>query len=235
MEIGRGYLVCGAVALGVALLLAGPARAHDGEPGGHLGNGILSFADPTPDLGIGYEWTVHLLKKEKADLVWYVGAKSWNEPSNPEGLKGWTHTSNWVAIELEEAASLVVTVERQSGVVYISNGLPFLARGSLYPAVSLYSGWDDTTEFEDHVFNNAGNFWSTIQFLGNLPNTARKGKAKTKITFRTKKLAAGRYSLVIGGNPPPLTTYPASNCDPVDPTCWDYTGPHGYRARIEAR
>ena len=226
-----------AVAAAFVLALAnGPAVAHEGEPGGHLGNGILSFADATPALGISYEWTVSLLPKEKASFVWYVGAKSWSEPSNPVGLKGWTHTSNWVAIELEEPAALTITVERQPGVVYYAAGLPSLARGSLVPALSLYSGWDDTTVFEDHTFNNAGNFWSTIQFLGNQPNTPnKKNVAKTKISYKTKKLPAGKYSLVIGGNPPPIASYPAGDCDIADPVCHDYTGPHGYRATIQAK
>ncbi len=232
----RMHRALAALFLTLTLALAAPAAAHEGEPGGHLGIGILRFADPTPELGISYEWTVSLLRKEAAQFVWYVGAKSWNEPSNPPGLKGWTHTSNWVAIELEEPAVLVITVERQAGVVFTAAGLPTLARGSLVPALSLYSGWDDTSEFEDHTFDNAGNFWSTIQYVGNNPNTPnKKGVAKTKISYRTKKLPAGKYSLNIGGNPPPIASYPASNCDLADPTCYDYTGPQGYRARIEAR
>ena len=225
-----------AAALACALIGARPAAAHDTDPGGNLGNGVLSFTDPEPALGISYEWKVSLLRKEKTSFTWYVGAKSWSEPTNPEGLKGWTHTSNWVAIELEEPAVLSITVERQQGVVYYAACLPQLARGSLIPALSLYSGWDDTTVFEDHTFNNAGNFWSTIQFLGNQPNTPnKKGVAKTKVTFKTKKLPAGKYSLVIGGNPTPITTYPASDCDYLDPVCYAYTGPQGYRATIETR
>lgn len=223
-------------ALGLAVSVAGgstAAWAHEGEPGGHLG-GALSFADPAP-LGISYEWTAVLHKKEKVSFVWHVGAKSWNEPSNPEGLKGWTHTANWIAIELEDAARLKVTIERQPGVVYTSGGSPQVARAALVPALSLYSGWDDTTEFEDHVFNNSGNFWSTIEFLANEPNS----KSKSRIVFKSKgKLPAGKYSLVIGGNPASLGdpfNYPTGTCNPVDAICYEYTGRHGYRAILHAR
>ena len=222
-----------AATLASLLAAGGSARAHEGEPGGHLG-GAISFADAAP-LGIGYEWTVVLHKRESVGVVWYVGAKSWSEPSNPEGLKGWTHTSNWIAIELEDAAKLVITVERQPGVVFNSGVLPTVARSGLVPALSLYRGWDETTDFEDHTFDNSGNFWSTIEFIDNEPNP----KSKRKIVFATKgKLPAGKYSLVIGGNPASLGdpfNYPSSNCDPVDPTCYEYTGPHGYRATIKAR
>lgn len=224
-------LTAGALVLAVIL----PTRAQ-ATPGDHLGAGILAFADPNPAAGLSYEWSLSLKKREKAGFVWYVGAKSWSEPSNPDGLKGWTHTANWVAIELAEPAVLAITVERQGGVVYTAAGVQVLARGALVPALSLYAGWDDTTEFEEHNFDNAGDFWATIDYLGNQPNLPnRKGETKTRISYKTKKLPAGRYTLVIGGNPPVIASYPDSGCDPNDATCYAYTGPQGYRATIEAR
>jgi hypothetical protein len=226
-----------AVALVLGLGLVGwptTSRAHEGEPGGDLG-GVVRFADPVPDLGISYEFTLQLKRKEKAGFVWYVGAKSWNEPSNPVGLKGWTHTSNWVAIDLEEPAKLKVTIERQQGVVFPGTSGPEVARVGLVPAVSLYAGWDDTSDPEDHTFNNAGNFWSTVQYLGQAANP----KGKSKIVFTTKgRLPIGKYSLVIGGNPLPLASlasYPVPGCDPLVRLCYAYTGSHGYRASIEAK
>lgn len=226
-----GITIAGVLALA---LPAATSRAHEGEPGGHLG-GSVAFADPVPDVGIGYEFTVTMKRKEKSGFVWYVGAKSWNEPSNPDGLKGWTHTSNWVALDLLEPAKLKITIERQPGVVFPGTTGLDVARGELTPAVSLYSGWDDTTVFEDHTFNNEGNFWSTIQFLDNEPNA----KGKTKVQLKTKEvLPAGHYSLVIGGNPLPLASlasYPVAGCDPLVRLCYAYTGPHGYRALIETK
>ncbi|MGV8713143.1 MAG: hypothetical protein ACWA6R_11415, partial [Nitrosomonas sp.] len=86
--------------------------------------GTVTYADPQPstpgvcDGGISYEWTVVLNGHDKAELVGHVGAKSWNEP--PPAYEppdtGWTHTSNWVALELTEPAKLEIEVERQEGV-----------------------------------------------------------------------------------------------------------------------
>jgi len=225
----------GAVTLVLAIILsAPPGFSHDGEPdGGDLG-GAVSFSDSVPALGISYEFTAHLRRKEKVGFVWYVGAKSWSEPSNPDGLKGWTHTSNWVALDLQEPAKLKVTVERQQGVVYTGATSVEVSRAELVPAMSLYAGWDETSDPEPHTFNNAGNFWSTIQFLANQPNAKGKGK----IVFKTKQLPAGKYSLVIGGNPLPLASlasYPVAGCDSSVRLCYVYTGNHGYRALIEAK
>lgn len=221
------------VSAGLAVVAAAvqPARAHGGDPIGTI-TGNVSFADPDP-AGIGYEWTVRMHRRQTAEVVHAVGAKSWNEPSNPDGLKGWTHTSNWIALELEEPATVKITVTRQQGVVITSGTTAAAARFALVPALSLYSGWDSTTEFEDHTFNNMGNFWSTIVYVGSAANP----KGKSRVTYRAR-LAAGKYSIVIGGNPPSLgnpSAYPPGTCDPADATCYRYTGTHGYRATIQTR
>jgi hypothetical protein len=228
------------VLVALALGTAGEARAHGGIPGTDTGN--LSFLDPDP-LGISYEFTLVLGKRQKADIVHFVGAKSWNEPENPDGLKGWTHTSNWIALDLLAPASVKIVVQRQQGVVNFTGAvwpsLPepgaaaSMARSDLVPAVSLYRGWDSTTEIEDHRYNGAGNFWSTVQYVASNGNP--NGKPKVILKAR---LPAGHYSIAIGGNPRSLgalENYPASDCDPVDIDCFRYTGVHGYRATISAR
>jgi hypothetical protein len=210
----------------------GAVQAHTGGPVGPV-SGDLSFADPAP-AGISYEWTVRMHRKQTAELVRAVSAKSWSEPLNPDGLKGWTHTSDWIALDLEDAAVVKVTVERQQGVVVANEaGVPEVARFALVPALSVYSGWDQTTEFEDHAFNNLGNFWSTIVYVGSEANP----KAKPRVVYKAR-LPAGRHSIVIGGNPRSLGepgAYPASTCDPVDPVCYQYTGMHGYKATIKTK
>jgi hypothetical protein len=216
----------------VALLGApGSVRAHGGGGGGSpIGN--LSFADPAP-AGISYEWTVRMHRQQRAQMVHAVGAKSWSEPSNPDGQKGWTHTSNWIALELEEAARVAIKVERQQGVVVVSGNNTSAARFALVPAVSIYRGWDETTETETHTFNNVGNFWSTVVYLGHAANP----KARPSVTYKAK-LPAGRYSLVVGGNPKSLgdpAAYPPSDCDPADATCNAYTGLQGYTVTITTK
>ena len=192
----------------------------------------LAVEPVPPGSGIPYKWDVGLSHKQHVEMVLFVGAKSWNEPSNPDGLKGWTHTSNWIAIDLEEDAKLKITVARQQGVVQ-SDGSGALTRDHLYPALSLYAGQDRTSD-QDHVFNNSGDFWSTVHFMANEPNA----KGRDKIVFKTKKLPAGQYTVDIGGNPPSLgdvANYPLDGCAATDPTCYAYTGQQGYHALIEAQ
>jgi len=229
--MGRRLRSAVPAAFGLLLAWTATAQAHGGGPTGTQ-TGNLSFLDPAP-AGISYEWTLLMARGQKAEVVYFVGAKSWNEPLQPEGLKGWTHWSNWIALELVRPAKVKITVQRQQGVVINSGGTASVARYALVPAVSVYRGWDETTEFEAHVYNSAGNFWSTIEYMGS--NIDRKGRGK--VTYKAK-LPAGHYSIVIGGNPPSrgaASNYPAEDCDPVDPICYQYTGFHGYRASINVR
>lgn len=215
-----------------ALLYPGMASAHSGGPVGEVTNDALGFRDPDP-AGIGYEWTLRMHRRQQAQLVYAVGAKSWSEPSNPEGLKGWTHTSNWIALDLLEDAKVTITVERQQGVVVSDGATAGVARSALVPALSVYDGWDNTTQFEDHTYNNVGNFWSTVVYRGNAANP----KAKPRVKYKAK-LPAGRYSIVVGGNPAALgdpSSYPTGTCDPVDPICYAYTGLQGYRIVVQTR
>jgi hypothetical protein len=193
---------------------------EDGGLGGPTGN----------DGGISYEWTVKLGKHDKASFVNHVGAKSFNEPppayEPPE--TGWTHTSNWVALELLKRGNVEIKVERQEGVPFASNGATATARNMLVPAIAVYEGWDDTS-CEDHRYNTSGNVdWSTLQFIGNELN--EKGKP---VAVYRGYLKAGRYSIAIGGTPKVLASYPANDCNALDPICYAYTGRHGYRAEIK--
>lgn len=184
---------------------------------------------PPASTGIGYQWKITMKPREKLQFVNKVGAKSWNEPTNAEGLKGWTHTSDWIALELNKPARITLLVERQMGVLY---GDPVtLARSQLYPALSIYRGWDTTSSIS-HQYNPTGDIpWSTVAYQDSVPNDEGKNRVSYSAT-----LPAGQYSIAIGGNPPSLgdlANYPASNCNPVtDFQCYTYTGNHGYRATI---
>jgi hypothetical protein len=223
--------LCALALAALAMVPAGTVRGHGIGPGGVV-TGALSFADPAPG-GISYEWTLIANRGEETSLVDAVSAKSWLEPMNPENLKGWTHTSQWVALQFDQDARIKITVEAQQGVVVNVTDGPQVARYGLVPALTFYRGWDDTTQFEDHAYNNAGNFWSTVVYMGHNSNP----KSRSKITYKAK-LPAGRYSMVIGGNPASLgdaSQYPPSDCDPVDPLCYRYSGDHGYRMTIRVR
>ena len=96
-------------------------------------------------------------------------------------------------------AKVKITVWRQQGVIGVSGGVAAVTRSALVPAVSVYEGWDETTENEVHTYNNVGNFWSTVQYLGSAANE----KSKPAVVYKAK-LPAGRYTIAIGGNPPSL-------------------------------
>ncbi len=180
------------------------------------------------DGGISYEWTVKMGKKDKVSFVNHVGAKSYNEPPPfyEPPYTGWTHTSNWVALTLTDKTKLRIEVARQEGVPFTSGTSIVTARNMLVPALSVYSGHDNTS-CEDHRYNTAGNVdWSTVVFIGNQHN--KKG-APVAVYETSKKLNPGPYSIAIGGSPAVIDPYPAGDCNPIDPVCYAYTGRQGYR------
>lgn len=211
--------------------------------------GMVTYADPVPagltypdcaindaptgnDGGISYEWTVKMGKHDDVSFVNSVGAKSYNEPppAYEPPFTGWTHTSNWVALELMEHTKLFIEIDRQEGVTIPGSTTIATARNKLVPALSIYSGWDNTS-CEDHRYNTAGDTdWTTVKYIGNQPNA----KGRDKVVYAIE-LDAGQYSIAIGGSPKVLGTYPAGNCDPADPVCYAYTGRHGYRVEMKTR
>lgn len=224
------------VSLGVSLpATAGMVTFADPMPAGTSYPGCLPDLGGTPtgnDGGISYEWTVKMGKKDKVSFVNRVGAKSFNEPppayEPPDS--GWTHTSNWVALELTHHTKLRIEVNNQEGVPFTTPTGVATARNKLVPALAVYSGWDNTS-CEDHRYNTAGNVdWTTIQFIGNQSNS--KGRS---VAVYSVELDAGQYSIAIGGSPKVLATYPdAATCSAsTDPLCYAYTGFHGYRVEMK--
>ena len=191
-----------AAAVGLWLASAAPSHASTIAP-------VPGYAP-----GIGYEWGVTMNGNDSAVYQGSVGARSWNEPANPLDAKGWTHTSDWTALELTEAASLTVTLARKVDVPYFppGGGPPVTEGALLTPALSIYAGWE-TTGPETHTFNPTGN----TSWAGELTYLAHEANPSslTSIT-RTFDLAAGRYSLAFGGNPADTTL----------------TGFHGYQATL---
>jgi len=156
--------------------------------------------------GIGYEWGITMGANDTAvfDSSQHpnaphntgVGAKSWAEPANPVGGKGWTHTSQWVALDLSGLTeNTLLTVSHSRGTT-----------GSLFPAFSLYQGWEQVGP-ETHQFNNIGNTsWAAnltyIDHVANAggPDGTANGVGTTSVS-KTFNLAPGLYSIALGGNP----------------------------------
>ena len=156
----------------------------------------VTAGDPTIG-GISYEWGVTMGQSDSAVIsTGGVGAKSWAEPGNPVGLKGWTHTSDWVALDLSGLSeSTVLTVTHERG-----------ATDSLFPAFSIYSGWQDTVS-EPSRFKNIGNtsYFPAMTYLDHVANIGGTSglDSGTGFTSRSKQyvLAPGLYSIALGGNP----------------------------------
>lgn len=154
--------------------------------------------DPAPE-GITYRWTVKMNAKDHADVDGTVGAWSWDEDSFPETARGWTHTSNWVALDLTEDSRLTIKLGRKAGVPTTTNannpdGVGLL---NLFPAFTIYKGWQETGT-DSHNFNNRGNIaWAAeVEYLTHVENS---GNIVAEITV---KLKAGKYSIVLGGSSP---------------------------------
>lgn len=181
------------------------------SPLSHAQAATILPGDPNPDAGISYEWTAQVDDNDTVNFTGFVGAKSWNEPENPIGLKGWTHTSSWIALELLQPAQLTIKLGRQAGIPTGIEGVG-IAGNSLYPAFSLFSNWQNSGE-EDHQFNTTGNTaWADE--ISYLAHEANQSAASTVV--RSFSLQPGLYSLLLGANPP-------------DPTL---TGFHGYTATL---
>ncbi|MCP9451526.1 MAG: VPLPA-CTERM sorting domain-containing protein [Nitrospira sp.] len=181
------------VVLGGALFAWGLAQVGSGQ--------AAVVNSPGPTTGIGYEWQVVMGSLDLAHFHGSVGAKSWAEPGQPVGAKGWTHTTDWVALDLTGVGGPVyLTVELERG---------HSGNSQLFPAFTLYQGWelvnDDT---DNHTFNNTGNIsWATnLTYLAHVanaggPNGTDSGTGSEHV-HATFTLNPGLYSLVFGGNPP---------------------------------
>lgn len=172
----------------IGLWLAGPAPSQ-----------AAVITEPGPQTGLTYEWQVVMGDLDLAHYHGSVGAKSWAEPGNPVGEKGWTHTSDWTALDLTGLSGpTVLTLEL---------GREENTTSQLFPAFSLYSGWETVnSDATNHTFNNTGNGWATnltyIDHLANIggPNGTDSGTG-ADVLSKQWVLSPGLYSLVYGGNP----------------------------------
>ncbi|MBK8816121.1 MAG: hypothetical protein IPN42_11785 [Methylococcaceae bacterium] len=214
---------------------AGMVTYGDPVPAGASYPGCLEDLGGTPtgnDGGISYEWQVKMGKRDEVSFVNHVGAKSFNEPppDYEPPFTGWTHTSNWVALEITHRTKVKIKVARQEGVPFTNGTSIATARNKLVPALAIYSGWDNTS-CEDHRYNTAGNIdWTTVQYIASQPNSRGKKEVEYEIM-----LDAGQYSIAIGGSPKVPSVYPdAATCNPsTDPVCYAYTGRHGFRVEMK--
>lgn len=149
--------------------------------------------------GIGYTWTVGLGQIDEAKITGVVGAWSWDEDGTTGTEKGWTHTSNWVALSLSKPSNLTIRLQRNAEVVDpFAEVVGTKAGGKLFPALTVYSNWDgDGGDF--HTYNNGGK----ISWAEDVTYLAHQEFAEGgKVAVLKMDLPAGRYSVAFGGNSP---------------------------------
>jgi hypothetical protein len=162
----------------------------------------ISNTDPVPNVttpvrdgGVGYRWTVEMGGTDRAEIEGVVGAWSWDEDTFPTTARGWTHTSNWVALKLNVPSVVTIRLARKENVPNPAGGL---GGNVLYPAFTLYRGWDGDGA-DNHTYNNRGNVdWA--EDLTYLIHHENDGVA-TSVEI-TLELEAGEYSIALGGNSP---------------------------------
>ncbi|WP_035601199.1 hypothetical protein [Haloferula sp. BvORR071] len=197
-----------AVFLAAPLAHAATVTFHDAE-------------NPDAAGGIGYEWSVTLGSEEVISTPnvagSHVGAWSWEDqglfdPGDP--TVGWTHTSQWAAITLTEAAYFTVRLEANGAVPYTGAGNVggFRPSDNFFPSFTLYSGIDqdaipdaiaealglNPADGENHMYNNRGN----IDWAEDLTFVGLKENSTQSFAEATWFLPAGTYTLVMGSNAP---------------------------------
>lgn len=181
----------------------------------------LVQADPAAG-GISYFWTATLGQTETITTPntagVSLGAWSWEDQGlfNPgDASRGWTHTSQWAAVELTQASTFTLTLAANS---LIPTATGFFAADQFFPSFSLYSGWDNDAmpdavatfldespgAHDSHTYNNRGNIeWAEdLTFIGLRENTT------LDTVSATWTLAAGKYSIVMGSNAPSALSPP---------------------------
>ena len=181
----------------------------------------LIQADPAAG-GITYFWTATL---GEADTMTTpnisgasLGAWSWEDqglftPGDP--TRGWTHTSQWTAIELTQASTFTMVLAANS---QIPTATGFRPSNQFFPSFSLYSGWDNDAmpdavatslgeslgSNDSHTYNNRGD----IEWAEDLTFIGLRENATLDTVSATWALAAGKYSIAMGGNAPSSTSPP---------------------------
>jgi hypothetical protein len=176
--------------LALALIYSGAADA-----------GTVTDTDPQAG-GIGYSHTVTLAGNDTASLSNHVGAWSWqdNHEGNPVG---WTHTSRWVALTLEKATILTLTLSRDAEVPWPNEEFPDRKADttSMFPSFTLWRGWDNEGSSSHSYTNNGDVSWAEdISYVDHAEN------ATEETVTRTWVLPAGQYTLALGSFAPATNT-----------------------------
>ncbi|MBL9114827.1 MAG: hypothetical protein JNJ83_07435 [Verrucomicrobiaceae bacterium] len=168
-----------------------------------------TYPFPQPSTGgVGYQCTVVAQAGQTGTFKSIVGAWSWSDTNpgfNPDGSQGWTHTSNWAAIEVPVDSFVTVVMAADAAVPFSGNGNVggFAATDHMRPSFTLYRGWDNDGS-DDHTYNNRGRVrWAEdLSYMDHLDNSSQSSVSRTWF------LPAGKYTMAMGSNAPSTTNPP---------------------------
>lgn len=182
---------------------------------GSISASVFTYTAGDPAAGgIGYQHQVVLGGNSAGAFSSHVGAWSWEDndlfdSGAGEPPVGWTHTSNWLALTMQQDCVLTVTMKRDAAVPWAGGANGLADTASMFPSFTLWRGQDndlmptavatelnyDPAEAHDHhTYNNRGNVaWAEdLSYMHHVDNST-----ETEIT-RTYYLPAGQYTMVLG-------------------------------------
>lgn len=152
--------------------------------------------------GIGYGTAITAGATDSGTFSTHVGAWSWEDNSlfdsdAGEPPVGWTHTSHWVMITLQEDTVLTVTMARDAAVPWngVGNLGGYADVSSMYPSLTLWSGSDNDGD-DFHTYNNRGN----VDWAEDLAYIAHADNSTETSISRSWALPAGTYTIACGSN-----------------------------------
>jgi hypothetical protein len=150
--------------------------------------------------GIGYEHQLTLEGRSAGSFSGHVGAWSWEDdslfaPGDP--TVGWTHTSHWLALRVEQDMNVVITMTRDANVPWPSTELPDRKAdtASMFPSFTIWNNWDND-DGEEHSYNNRGN----VDWAEDLVYKDHVDNSTQETITRTYFLRAGEYTMALGSN-----------------------------------
>lgn len=123
-----------------------------------------------------------------ASIIGSVGSWSWEDRDLGSNVF-WRHRSDWIAFNLAEAASVTIQVERNNDERDSSK---------LFPSFTLYQSFNDTDGGSHFADNTSDLQWEAgSQLMSYLMHHENSSDGTIE---RTIDLAAGNYTVLLGGN-----------------------------------
>lgn len=167
---------------------------------------VFEYAEGDPqEGGVGYAHQVTIGPKSGGHFSGHVGAWSWednalfgNEGQGTEPV-GWTHTSHWLALRVQQDMNLTITMQRDANVPWPSSEDPDRKAdtSSMFPSFTIWKNWDNDGG-DSHAYNNRGN----VDWAEDLEYVTHVDNSTSETITRTYFFRAGDYTMALGSNAP---------------------------------